>query len=218
MRIFLIRHGQSVQNTGENSVLGLADHKVILTEHGKIQARNAAEVLSKYIHQNNIKWRKAKVWYSPFDRTKETMEIFDEVLDFQSNNISISEDIHLTEQQFGLFDGIPEEKWEDLFPVEAGVYNKVLSQQGKFWAKNPMGESPFDVAIRVKEFFGTLIRDKEKHDVDTVFIFTHGVTLRTFTMQWLHYGVDWYQNEKNPGDCWIRLIEGKNDKGYIYKD
>lgn len=115
MRIFLIRHGQSVQNTGENSVLGLADHKVILTEHGKIQARNAAEVLNKYIHQNNIKWRKAKVWYSPFDRTKETMEVFDEVLNFQSSNIHISEDIHLTEQQFGLFDGIPKEKWEVFF-------------------------------------------------------------------------------------------------------
>lgn len=218
MRIFLIRHGQSVQNTGENSVLGLADHKVILTEHGKIQARNAAEVLNKYIHQNNIKWRKAKVWYSPFDRTKETMEVFDEVLNFQSSNIHISEDIHLTEQQFGLFDGIPKEKWEVFFPVEAGFYYKVLSQQGKFWAKKPMGESPFDVAIRVKEFFGTLIRDNEKHEVDTVFIFTHGVTLRTFTMQWLHYGVDWYQNEKNPGNCWIRLIEGKDDKGYIYKN
>lgn len=38
MRIFLIRHGESVANTGENEVLGLADHRVCLTDCGKEQA------------------------------------------------------------------------------------------------------------------------------------------------------------------------------------
>lgn len=217
MRIFLIRHGESVQNTGANAILGLADHKVTLTDNGRIQAKNSAEVLNEYIRNNNITWEKAMVWYSPFDRTKETMKIFDEVMHFKDNKILIGEDIRLTEQQFGLFDGIPEEQWKICFPTEFRFYDKVLSQQGKFWAKKPMGESPFDVAIRTKEFFGTLKRDYEKHHIDTVFIFTHGVTLRVFTMQWLHYGVNWYQNEKNPGNCWIRLIDGKKDIGYIYQ-
>lgn len=217
MKIFLIRHGESVQNTGENTTLNLADHKVILTEKGKEQAKNSAEALKQYIKDNNIKWNKACVWYSPYDRAKDTKEIFDKILNFNENKISVKEDIHLTEQQFGLFDSIPEEKWEELYPSEYSFYNHVRSQQGKFWAKKPMGESPFDVAIRVKEFFGTLKRDNKNHNIDTVFIFTHGVTLRTFTMQWLHYDVDWYQNEKNPGNCWIRYIKDKNDYGYIYK-
>lgn len=50
-----------------------------------------------------------------------------------------------------------------------------------------MGESPFDVAVRIKVFLGTLKRDCENHKIDTVFIFTYGVTLRTFVMQYLHF-------------------------------
>ena len=32
MKIFLIRHGESIQNTRENSLIGLPDYKVYLTE------------------------------------------------------------------------------------------------------------------------------------------------------------------------------------------
>lgn len=35
MKIFLIRHGESIQNTKENYRLKLPDHKVYLTEEGK---------------------------------------------------------------------------------------------------------------------------------------------------------------------------------------
>ena len=73
------------------------------------------------------------------------------------------------------------------------------------------------MAIRVKDFFGTVKRDYEKHGIDTLFIFTHGTTLRTFVMQYLHKSVDWYEQEKNPGNCWIRMIKDKEDMGYIYK-
>lgn len=160
---------------------------------------------------------KTGIWVSPYNRTRETFKIFNSIIDFQNMKAVCKEDILLAEQEFGLFDSIPEERWKELYPSEYSFYNRVRSQQGKFWARKPMGESPFDVAIHVKEFFGTLRRDEEKHNIDTVFIFTHGVTLRTFTMQWLHYDVDWYQNEKNPGNCWIRYIKDKNDYGYIYK-
>lgn len=81
-----------------------------------------------------------------------------------------------------------------------------------------MGESPFDVAVRIKVFLGTLKRDCENHKIDTVFIFTYGVTLRTFVMQYLHFPVSWYENESNPKNCWIRCIDNKKDLGYIYKE
>lgn len=217
MKIYLVRHGESVQNTGENEKLGLADHRIVLTEKGKEQARASALVLRDELNKNLGLKSKCRVWYSPYDRTKETKDVFDSVINFEELGIDTREDIRLTEQQFGLFDSLPEEKWKEVYPREYECFRKFKDQKGKFWARYPLGESPFDVACRVKTFFGTIQRDYEKHGIDTLVIFTHGVTLRTFTMEYLHLGVAWYEEEKNPGNCWIRLIDGHSDKGYLYK-
>lgn len=218
MRIYLIRHGESVANTGENEALKLADNRVVLTDKGREQARASAEFLREQLYYygglTSIADR-ARVWYSPYDRARETMNIFNSVLRFDTC-VDIREDINLTEQQFGIFDSVPKEKWEELFPAEYRAWSMFKEQRGKFWARPPMGESPFDVAVRMKNFIGTIQRDYEKHHIDTLFIFTHGTALRTFVMQYLHKSVDWYESERNPGNCWIRMIDGKNDLGYIY--
>jgi len=218
MNIFLIRHGESVQNTGDNEILGLADHKVILTDKGREQAYKSAIALKNYMRHNESNLHLARVWYSPYDRTKQTMEEFNKVFQFEKNGVDICEDIRLTEQQFGLFDNIPENKWKELYPNEYQTYQKFRKQKGKFWARLPLGESPFDVALRIRDFFGTIQRDYEKCNIDTLFVFTHGVTLRTFVMQYLHYPVEWYENEHNPGNCWIRRIQDKTARGYIYQE
>ena len=49
MKLFLIRHGESMQNTKENYSIGLPDHKVYLTEKGKEEAKLAGEFLKEYI-------------------------------------------------------------------------------------------------------------------------------------------------------------------------
>lgn len=216
MQIFLVRHGESIANTGENAELGFADHRVVLTDKGKEQAKNSALALQQYIADNKVDLSRARAWYSPYDRTKETMGIFNSILHLDSY-MDIREDISLTEQQFGLFDSLPDSKCEELYPNEYRTWNTFKTQNGGFWARLPMGESPFDVAVRVKNFFGTIKRDYEQHGIDTLFIFTHGTTLRVFVMQYLHKTVDWYEKERNPGNCWIRLIDDKEDKGYIYR-
>ena len=53
----------------------------------------------------------------------------------------------------------------------------------------PLGESRFDVAIRVHEAFGTFHRDAERNGVRNIIIICHGVTLRAFVMMW-RQGVD----------------------------
>ena len=67
----------------------------------------------------------------------------------------------------------------------------------------------------IHQFMGTIHRDMEKHGVDTLFIFTHGTTLRTFLLRWFHYSPEWYHEERNPKNCWIREIEDGQDLGYI---
>ena len=90
-----------------------------------------------------------------------------------------------------------------------------MQSGGKFYARLPLGESPFDVAVRVHQFMGTLYRDREERGVDTVFIVTHGATLRAFLLRWFHYTPEWYHEEKNPKNCAIREIDGNRDLGYI---
>lgn len=43
MHIFLIRHGESTANVGENYIKHIPDHLVSLTEQGKAQARENGE-------------------------------------------------------------------------------------------------------------------------------------------------------------------------------
>ena len=213
MHIFLIRHGESVSNAGENYVNRVPDHLVPLTERGKEQARENGAWLLEYCKKNGVDLSRARIWQSPFVRTRQTAEEFNKSLGITD----IREDITLTEQQFGLFDAIPQEKWGELYPDAYAEYTRQLSNYGKFYARLPLGESPFDVAVRIHQFMGTIYRDFEKHGIDTLFIFTHGTTLRTFLLRWFHYSPEWYHEEKNPKNCWIREIRDGKDLGYINK-
>ena len=213
MHIFLIRHGESMANIGANYEKRIPDHLVSLTEAGMAQARENGQWLANYCHEKGIDLSRARIWRSPFLRTRQTSEEFNKYLGIQD----IREDITLIEQQFGLFDSLPESQWEQKYPNEYAEYRRQLSNFGKFYARLPLGESPFDVAIRIHQFMGTIHRDQKKHGVDTLFVFTHGTTLRTFLMRWFHYSPEWYHEASNPRNCWIREIIDDTDLGYINK-
>ena len=211
MHIFLIRHGESIANIGSNYEERIPDHLVSLTETGKRQAREAGIWLANYCKEQGICINKARIWRSPYLRTRQTSEEFNISL-----NISdIREDITLVEQQFGLFDCVKDEDRQRLFPKEYEEYQRQLQNYGKFYARLPLGESPYDVAIRIHQFMGTIHRDYEKHGIDTLFVFTHGTTLRSFLLRWFHYSPEWFHEEKNPKNCWIREIKNHEDCGYI---
>lgn len=214
MHIFLIRHGQSISNSGENYETRIPDHLVPLTELGKKQAYEGGAWLKAYCDKKGIDLSKARIWRSPYIRTRQTCDEFNRSLGITD----VREDITLVEQQYGLFDSLPEDKWSELYPSEYAEHKRQCSNRGRFYARLPMGESPFDVAIRVHQFMGTIYRDFEKHGMDTLFIFTHGTTLRTFLLRWFHYSTEWYEEERNPKNCWIREIDGQNDLGYIYDE
>jgi len=181
----------------------------------------------------------ARLWVSPYLRTRQTADNIEGEFrrmwlaprskdasgnpppgDWQTAQVfrhGRREHINLVEQQFGLFDGYEDDELAEKFPAEHGHYKKCEDQEGKFWARMPLGESRFDVAVRVHQAFGTFKRDEEKHDIDTIIVVAHGTTLRAFTMQWLHLPYEWFENEPNPKNCSIRLIEDDKDRGYIFE-
>lgn len=211
MHIFLIRHGESLTNVGENYEKRMPDHIVPLTEKGVMQARRAGEWLAEYCRRTNVDLGRARIWRSPYLRTRQTSDIFNEYLHINS----IREDITLIEQQFGMFDAVPRERWGELYPREYEEYLRQQANYGRFYARLPLGESPFDVAIRIHQFMGTIHRDRDREGIDTLFIFSHGTTLRAFLLRWFHYSPEWYHNEPKPDNCWIREIDHHTDLGYI---
>lgn len=213
MHIFLIRHGESIANVHENYEKRIPDHLVPLTERGHAQARAGGDWLAEYCRARSIDLSRARIWRSPFLRTRQTSEEFNLALRIDD----IREDITLTEQQYGLFDAVPREKLATLYPNEYAEYERQIRNMGRFYARLPLGESPFDVAIRVHQFMGTVYRDLEKHGVDTLFVFTHGTTMRAFLLRWFHYSPEWYESEWTPKNCAIREIDGARDLGYIYE-
>jgi len=207
MRLFLIRHGESIQNTKENYQLGLPDHKVYLSALGKKQSNEAGIFLKKYCLENNIDLDNAVLWVSPYERTRETAKIINEQLNIKK----VKEDITLIEQRYGLFSDKEIDLIKKLYPEEFKFYDNYYQNDGKFYAKLPQGESPYDVALRTKQFIEIIFRDKEEN----LFIVSHGTTIRTIIMNWFHYSPEWFNSEPNMENCSIRLIDYDSEK-YIY--
>lgn len=212
MHIFLVRHGESVANVGDNYVKRLPDHVVSLTERGMEQARSAGRFLSEYCRSHDIGLSHARIWRSPYLRTRQTADIFNEYLHIDD----VREDITLVEQQYGLFDSVPDKEWGVLYPNEYAEYLRQGANNGKFYARLPLGESPFDVAVRIRQFIDDIRRDEARDGTDTLFVFTHGTALRAFLLRWFRYPPEWYEAEHNPKNCWIREIDDTRDMGYIY--
>src|SRR3546814_1710099 len=81
----------------------------------------------------------------------------------------------------------------------------------------PMGESRAQVADRVKGVFGTILRDADPNRDDPVqnfIIVSHGVTIRAFILQWMHFNFEWYGRQTNPNNCSVNLITSTGEAPY----
>jgi 2,3-bisphosphoglycerate-dependent phosphoglycerate mutase len=241
--LYLVRHGESVGNINKVLHKEMADHAIPLSEEGKQQAYEAGLKLAETLLnetpvQGPVKLENGKevtlpvppvrLWVSPYTRTRETADFLQKGISEYLNrsghdpvklsNLTFDrrEHINLVEQQFGLFDGIDDEDLPKLFPNEYAHYKKQEAFEGKFWATMPMGESRYTVALRVHEAFGTFHRDLASKHINRLVIVSHGVTLRAFTMQWLHLPYEWMEKERNPNNCSIRHISDHTDNGYIF--
>jgi 2,3-bisphosphoglycerate-dependent phosphoglycerate mutase len=220
MKIFLVRHGESLANIHPTIYQKTADFGVPLSGRGLEQAAVAGTKLAEYFLEDHVR-SPIRLWTSPYRRTRETAHQIVQYCRDDITDVSLITDcrehINLCEQQFGLFDGIPEEELPQRFPAEHALYRKCEEHGGRFWARMPLGESRFDVAVRVHQAFGTFQRDAEKHGIENIVVVCHGVTMRAFIMQWLHLTPEWFDAEKNPKNCAIRLIDGNEDCGYIHE-
>ena len=205
--LFLVRHGESMQNTLENFKTKLPDHKVYLTEKGKEQAKDCGIILKNYMEENDLNKESSIIYNSPYKRTRETRDIINDYLNIKN----IIEDYLLIEHQYGLFSDNSIQQNRKSFPEFFQYYDMFYKQEGKFYVKFPMGESPADVALRTRIFLQDMYKDCG--DIDNVFIISHGTVIKTMIMNLYHYSPEWYSETKHFGNCEARVIdENKNMK------
>ena len=215
MRILLVRHGESLGNVDPMIHATTADHAVPLSDRGKEQAREAGARIAKYLEeQEGAERPHVRLWVSPYHRTRQTADgVMETAKGWITDRV---EHILLCEQQFGLFDGVPEDELAERFPREFAYFDMQCRFGGKFWARMPQGESRFDVAKRIHQAFGTFHRDAIEHGVQNIVVICHGVTLRAFVMMWCHLSPEWFEAETNPNNCAIRVIDSGVDQGYVF--
>lgn len=214
--VYLVRHGESTQNVGVDKELRVPDHAVPLTPRGREQADEAGAFLGRILQGKNPD--NIAMWVSPYTRTRETAEIM-------RRHVcpgTVKEDDMLVELQFGIFDGLSDEEAKATFPMEWARYQSARRFNGKFYARKPEGESPFDCAIRQKLFVDTLYRDFARGGPDTIIIVGHGAALKILRKVIFHYTYEWYEAEPNPANCSIMHLTLDNkarvnlDDGYVY--
>src|SRR5690242_4710828 len=108
MRILLVRHGESLGNVDPSVHATTADHAIPLSATGVDQARRAgASVAAFYADALGDDRPHVRLWVSPYKRTRQTADALVETAGAWITDRV--EHILLCEQQFGLFDGVPED-------------------------------------------------------------------------------------------------------------
>jgi 2,3-bisphosphoglycerate-dependent phosphoglycerate mutase len=229
MRIYLIRHGESEANLDQAVNVLLPEHSVALSVEGRRQAKEAGETLRSILLESpGVREARdagraippIRIWRSPYRRARETSDELLSGLGGLARDgglvLDVCEKSQLREQEFGLFDGVPDDELPTKFPREYAHYKKNEDSGGRFWAAMPMGESRCNVAERVHTMFGSLQRDAERHGIHDVIVVSHGVTIRAFVYAWIGYDWEWFETKDNPGNCSIWLLENGEDRGMLF--
>ena len=217
--IFLARHASSARNERACGAENIPDCRVPLSETGLAQADAAGHAMSEILRDADLPAHSLRVWCSPYERTRQTRDAM--TPRFSEYIMDSREDILLTEWNFGLFDGLTDAERHAKYPAEASHYDDSIAKNGKFYARPMNGESWQDVCVRVRQFFGTIVRDSEKKNpVKNILIISHGLAIRAFVMMWMHHSVEWLDAEPNPNNCAIRRIRRAGmetrDMGYLF--
>jgi len=211
--IHIVRHGESEGNVDLDSYRKYGDHRLPLTENGKVMAQRSgaflAEEFEEKFNQGEDPW--IEMWVSPFTRTRET------AIGMLEGGLGrwvkkVSESPFLVEQDWGLLEGmnIKADEVYQRFPESMKRVRFQADVDGKFYARLPQGESVADVYARVTNFLGSVSRRKNKH----IIVVTHGITGRALIMRILRHTPEWFESSVNlPNASIYRITKTLNTKG-----
>lgn len=207
-KIFLVRHAQSESNEDPRVLIGKTNIGVHLTPKGVLQAREVGVALSDYLKNTQ---ESIKVWNSPYYRTRETANFIKDSLKNSNIQYAQEESIYICERQFGLLDDHQESHLTHV--NEHNHYKLYANNKHDFWVRPPLGESPFDMCLRLDNFIRTVLAEKS---YDNHVIVSHGAAIRGFIMMKQKLSFEEYTGMPNPHNASISLIDGDEYKGVVF--
>ena len=206
MRVYLVRHGESLA-TLDPTLFGRMDpRKVPLSVWGYEQTRDVGEFFRKrYTQDGHYIGKKLRFFYSPHLRIVQSKDGIIETLG-KDLVAGATEDEALREREHGEFDGLDEAAQQKRSPE---IFAKLHSEQSelRYKTRMPGGESVEDVALRLNDFMDRILA--HPHPDEDIVIVTHGGNCRSLEDHHFSPNAVWLENEAIPktGD----VIE-------IYKD
>jgi broad specificity phosphatase PhoE len=204
-QIILVRHGESETNAGLIPHGSVGDHKIALTQAGRLQALLAGDSLLKT--KKDFLIHKGIVYRSPYRRARETCDLLLEGWGYKTRpdrdilGHRVLEDPRLREVDHG---------YEDVSSQE-----EMREEHGWFYYRFRGGESPADCYDRCCTFLESLKREVNRRSTQihepNVCIVTHGLTIRCFVTRFMHLSVEQFENLKNPKNCDIITIQRTED-------
>lgn len=162
MKIYLIRHGESLGNVSGN-LTSTTDFE--LTERGRQQAQRAGNALREEFEEKAV-----TAYCSSLLRARQTLE---EILwSIGQGDLEFTQTDALKEMDVGILEGMA-------FEEQARRYPDMDMSRGLSSIQTPEGESYQDIKNRVQRFLDEYL--KEFHKEENVLIVSHGITLRVLT-------------------------------------
>lgn len=200
IRIFIIRHGLSESNENNKIKLKKADRDIELTFVGILESLSAGSFLKKNYYINNMN---SVIFSSPYKRAFETATNINKSL-----NIQIKKNDKIVNRNSGLFSGLSKKERFIKYPNEAEWFYKNKEWKNDFFIKEPMGESPSEVAIRFNVFWNDVENYyiKKNNYLENIFLVSHSTTNMVMTKELLGESSEWFSNQKEPDNASIRLL------------
>jgi broad specificity phosphatase PhoE len=182
---YLVRHGETEHNTG-NSITGQLD--IPLNDYGEEQAEKLAERLKKEDFD--------AAYSSDLERTYETTRIVAE-----PHGLHPEEFMELREQDFGVIEGKPKEKWRLLIQES--------EEDSHFFAPEE-GESTHEAGQR---FLKKLEEFAEEHDGEKILVGGHSVVMKGVLMEILGLRGRYYR-KLNIGNTGLVELGFSDEEGW----
>lgn len=209
-KLYLVRHAQSCANVDSAHLRAVPNPKVDLTTTGYQQAQETGNYLQTVTDKNVV------LWNSPYYRTRQTAkEIYEKIATKNSYEVIKRESLYLSERQFGLVDEVV--NYEDVYKNEHNHYDYFQKNDVSFFVRPPLGESPFDLCLRLDTFLNTEI---ETSSYDTHIVVSHGAAIKAILTMALRWEYEIYDKQINSANAAVRLLEKVGhdwvDKGYVF--
>ena len=202
-RLLLLRHAESLGNTGEQSAQLMGDHNLTLSALGHQQAHRLGQQLTRaYFLPSDASTAPPLLYISPYRRTRQTMAAVLEGAGVRPDEVDVREDVRLREVEFGY-------DTDRAGDIPISQQEELRRTHGWFFYRFRGGESPADCYDRMSSFLSSLHRQLLRTPSQSVLVLSHGLALRCLLMRWLRLSVEQFDALDNPAHCErIELLRG----------